>query len=118
MALTPEPADDGWQASPPPGLGRGGFVPHYGDARHWRRLAHAASEQGETALAISYWDHVRRLDADARDADFHIACAHALAGRRERAAVAFADLAADPHAPPELRRRALRLAQLVGVDRW
>ncbi len=116
MALSSAPADDGWQPSPPPGLGQGGFTPRYGDARHWRRLAQTASEQGEHTLALDCWLHVKRLDPAAREADFQIACAHALAGRRERAVNAFAALAADPQCEPALRQRALRLAQLVGPE--
>jgi thioredoxin-like negative regulator of GroEL len=88
----------------------------YGDVAHWRQVALAASEQGETALALRCWQHVLRLQPEARDAEFHIACCQAVAGQREHAAEAFARLASDRVLNPELRRRALRLAQLLDAQ--
>ncbi len=99
-----------------PGLSQGALPRRYGDADHWRRVATAAGDQGEIDTAMRCWAHVKRLQPEARDADFHIACCHALQGRRERAAHSFADLAADPTVSPMLRRRALRLAQLLDVE--
>ena len=80
---------------------------------HWRRIALAASEQGEIDAALRCWQRVQRLEPDARDPQFHIACAHALAGRREYAGEVFAELAADQAVAVDLRQRSLRLARLV-----
>ena len=100
-----------------PGLGAGALPRHYGDAAHWRQVALAASEHGETALALRCWQHVLRLQPEARDAEFHIACCQAVAGQREHAAETFGRLACDTALRPELRGRALRLARLLDVER-
>jgi thioredoxin-like negative regulator of GroEL len=84
------------------------------DVTHWRRVALAASDQGENTHALRCWQHVLRLQPDARDAEFHIACCQALAGDREHAAETFSILAADPALDADLRRRAVRLARLLG----
>ena len=108
------------QASAPsdflPSLGAGALPRHYGDVSHWRQVALAASDQGETALALRCWQHVLRLQPEARDAEFHIACCQAVAGQREHAAEAFGRLACDTGLHPELRGRALRLARLLDAE--
>jgi thioredoxin-like negative regulator of GroEL len=84
------------------------------DVAHWRRVALAASEQGENTHALRCWAQVLQLQPDAHDAVFHIACCHALGGQREHAAETFAVLAADPGVDEDLRRRSVRLAHLLG----
>ena len=84
------------------------------DVAHWRRVALAASEQGENIHALRCWQRVLRLQPDARDAEFHIACCQALGGQREHAAETFAILAADPAVAQDLRQRSVRLARLLG----
>lgn len=101
-----------------PPVAVGGLPHRYGDVAHWRQVALAASEGGETALALRCWLHVQRLQPQARDAEFHIACCHALGGRREQAAESFAALAQDAALSSDLRRRALRLARLLGHDEF
>jgi len=84
------------------------------EVAHWRRVALAASDQGENLHALSCWQHVLRLQPDAHDAAFHIACCQALGDQREHAAETFAVLAADPGVDADLRRRSVRLARLLG----
>lgn len=84
------------------------------DVAHWRRVAMAAFEQGENIHALRCWQRVLRLQPDARDAEFHIACCQALGNQREQAAETFAILAADPAVNPDLRSRSIRLARLLG----
>jgi len=84
------------------------------DVAHWRRLALAASEQGENTQALRCWQQVLRLQPDAHDAAFHIACCQALGEQREHAAETFAVLASDPGVDADLRRRSVRLARLLG----
>jgi thioredoxin-like negative regulator of GroEL len=84
------------------------------DVAHWRRVALAASEQGENIHALRCWQRVLRLEPDARDAEFHIACCQALGNQREQAAETFSILAADPAVSPDLRSRSIRLARLLG----
>lgn len=84
------------------------------DVAHWRRVALAASEQGENLHALRCWQRVLRLQPDAHDAAFHIACCQALGDQREHAAETFAVLAADPGVDQDLRRRSVRLARLLG----
>lgn len=84
------------------------------DVAHWRRVALAASEQGETLHALRCWQRVQRLQPQARDAEFHIACCQAMSGQREQAAETFAQLAADASVDRALRQRAVRLAGLLG----
>jgi thioredoxin-like negative regulator of GroEL len=84
------------------------------DLAHWRRVALAASEQGENAHALRCWQRVLRLQPEAHDAAFHIACCQALGDQREHAAETFAVLAADPGVNEDLRRRSVRLARLLG----
>jgi thioredoxin-like negative regulator of GroEL len=84
------------------------------DVAHWRRLALAASEQGENLHALRCWQQVLRLQPDAHDAAFHVACCQALGEQREHAAETFAVLAADPGVDEDLRRRSVRLARLLG----
>jgi thioredoxin-like negative regulator of GroEL len=97
-----------------PALTAAGLQRRQDDVAHWRRVALAASEQGENSHALRCWQRVLRLQPDARDAEFHIACCRAMGGQREHAAETFATLAADASVNPELRRRSLRLAQLIG----
>jgi hypothetical protein len=59
---------------------------------------------------------VQRSQPEARDAEFHISCCHALSGRRERAAESFAALAHAASLSPDLRRRGLRLARLLRYE--
>jgi hypothetical protein len=99
-----------------PPMGTGSLPHGYGDLAHWRQVALAASDSGETALALRCWQHVQRLQPEARDAEFHIACCHALSGRREQAAESFAALAHAASLSPDQRRRALRLARLLGYE--
>jgi len=84
------------------------------DVAHWRRVALAASEQGENHHALRCWQRVLRLQPDAHDAAFHIACCQALGDQREHAAETFAVLASDPGVDADLRRRSVRLARLLG----
>lgn len=84
------------------------------DVAHWRRVALAASEQGETFHALRCWQQVLALQPDAHDAVFHIACCQALGSQREHAAETFSILAADPAVDPALRSRSVRLARLLG----
>ena len=98
-----------FQASTAAGLQR-----RQDDVAHWRRVALAASEQGETTHAMRCWQRVLRLQPEAHDAAFHIACCQALTDQREHAAETFAVLAADPGVDADLRRRSVRLARLLG----
>lgn len=91
-----------------------GLMRRQDDVAHWRRVALAASEQGENHHALRCWQHVLRLQPDAHDAAFHIACCQALGAQREHAAETFAVLAADPGVDADLRRRSVRLARLLG----
>lgn len=120
MNTAPLPSKSSTPASAPadflPPVGAGSLPHRYGDVAHWRQVALAASDGGETALALRCWQHVQRLQPQARDAEFHIACCHALGGRREQAAESFAALAQEATLSPDLRRRALRLARLLGYD--
>lgn len=81
----------------------------YGDVNHWREAAQRATDRGDTELALSCWNHVRRLQPDALDALFHAACCIAKQGESERAGLMFDVVANHAQAPLDLRRRAARL---------
>lgn len=84
-----------------------------GDALHWRDRAQRAQQRGDTELALRCWAHVRQLQPQALDAEFHLGCCLALRNQPARASLVLHALAERYDAAPALRERAARLAEML-----